>query len=287
MDGRFGRICVRLDKENYSRRGQIFAICGDISPRPMDKLFTVCLERFSKLEGVALCRNKHEFLLAQDKGLCASILSVEGAEVLDCDPKKLYLAKDAGVRVINPTWNIYNGLCGTAAEQTQKGLTPAGEEFCDEAVSLGMLLDISHASDRAAFDIIKRYKGKVFASHSNAFAIYKHRRNISDELFCAIAENGGTVGINLYNKFLSDGRADVKNVADHICHFASLLPHGIKHISLGFDLDGCNSLPSGVSSSEDGVLLASELACRGFDKQSIIDIFHDNLFGFIWERQEK
>jgi hypothetical protein len=67
----------------------------------------------------------------------------------------------------------------------------------------------------------------------------------------------------------------------------ALLPHGIKHISLGFDLDGCDSLPLGFSSSEDGVLLAHELACRGFDKQSIIDIFHDNLFGFIWERQEK
>ena len=67
---------------------------------------------------------------------------------------------------------------------------------------------------------------------------------------------------------------------------ASLFNGAVKHISLGFDLDGCDSLPDGFKTSADGILLANELACRGFDKQSIIDIFHDNLFGFIWERQE-
>lgn len=252
----------------------------------MEGLFKTCIERFNKLKGVSLCRNKNEFISAQNRGLCASLLSVEGAEVLDCDPKNLSAARALGVKVINPTWNIYNGLCGTAAEQCDKGLTSFGAEFCDEAVSLGMLLDISHASSRASFDILNRYKGKVFASHSNSLSVCKHKRNVSDELFCAVAENGGTVGINLYTPFLSDSEANIKTVADHICYLASLLPDGIKHISLGFDLDGCDSLPQGFNSSADGFLLASELACRGFDKQSIIDIFHDNLFGFIWERQE-
>ena len=283
MDGRYGRICLQLEKEKYSRRGQIFAICGDISPRPMDNIFKVCLERFSRMDGVSLCRNSDEFLDAQSKGKCASILAIEGAEVIDCDSSRLEEVCNLGVKVIAPTWNIFNGLCGTAAESVNTGLTCAGVEFCDKAVSLGILLDVSHASEAAAFEMVKRYPGNVFASHSNSYAVCPNRRNISDELFCAIAESGGTVGINLYAPFVSQTDADLGRVADHICHFAELTPLAFKSISLGFDLDGCDHLPKGMSTSCDAHLLAYELSCRGFDKQSIIDIFHDNLFGFIWK----
>ena len=239
----------------------------------MAELFETCLNRFSNMENVVLCKSKEDFVSAQERGDCASVLEIEGAEVIDCDPSVLGEVADKGVKVIAPVWNIFNGLCGSSAELSGKGLTSAGVEFCNEAVRLGILLDISHASEAAAFEMLNRYPGRVFASHSNSYSVCSNK-------------NGGTVGINLYTPFLSDLSAGISDAADHICRFASLLPDGVKHISLGFDLDGCDSLPKGFTSSADGALLATELACRGFDRQSIIDIFHDNLFGFIWERQE-
>ena len=286
MDGRYGELRCSFEGERFSKRGQIFAICGDISPRPHLGLYRACIERFKALKGVSLCKKAKEFADAENRGECAAVLAIEGAEVIDCDPGLLRAAARDGVKVIAPTWNVYNGLCGTASELCEKGLTPAGYEFCDEAVRNGLLLDVSHASPKAAFEMVGRYGRKVFASHSNSRSLCPHKRNVSDELFRAIAENGGTVGINLYTPFLSEGRCDISTVADHICHFADLMPRASGHISLGFDLDGCDSLPEGFSASKDAVLLADELSGRGFDRQSIIDIFHDNLFGFIWERQE-
>ncbi len=246
-----------------------------------------CAGRLSRLDGARLCRTAEEFRAAENAGLCAAVLGIEGAEVLDCDPRRLLPAAELGVKIVGPTWNIYNGLCGTAAEQTQKGLTPAGREFCAEAVRLGMKLDASHASEAAVRDMLELFPGNVFASHSNAYALCSHPRNISDGLFRAIAASGGVTGINLYTPFLGEKTADVSLAAEHIVHFSALSGDAGKHIALGCDFDGCGSFPAGINGSEDVGLIAEELSLRGFDRQGIIDIFHDNLFGFIWERQDK
>ncbi len=282
FDGRYGRLCLELDRESFSARGQVFAICGDISPRPMDELFGTCISRYFSFPGVAPCRSAKEFIAAEKAGLCAGVLGIEGAEVIDCSLEKLEKAAEIGVKIIAPTWNIYNGLCGTASEMTGRGLTSAGIGFCRKAVALGMKLDVSHASDCAIADMAELFPGSVFASHSNSRAVCGHRRNIPDELFSKIASVGGCVGINLYSPFVDENCADISRVADHICHFVSLVPGGEKHVSLGCDLDGCDSLPAGISGSVDVALIAEELFSRGFDRESIIDIFHNNLFRFIF-----
>lgn len=285
-DGRYGELCLELGSESYTRRAQVFAICGDISPRPMDKLFGDCIRRISSVKGAVLCRDRETFVKTEKSGKCAGILAVEGGEVLDCDPAELERAFSLGVRIIAPTWNVYNGLCGTSSELSDRGLTRKGRDFCREAVSLGMFIDVSHASDRAAFDAVSLFGDRVLASHSNSRSICPHRRNLSDELFLAITGAGGCVGINLYSPFVSENDPTVEKVADHIEHFAALSPFGTDRICLGCDLDGCDSLPCGIAKSADVSLIAGELLRRGFDRGSIIDIFHDNLFGFVWERQE-
>ncbi len=286
LDGRYGKICLDIDCERYSRRGQVFAICGEYIPRPLDSLFSNCLARLRNMKNAVLCRTASEFTAAEGAGKCAAVLAIEGAEVIDCDPGKLEMAADAGVRIIAPTWNIYNGLCGNARELSSKGLTGCGREFCAEAVHQGMKLDVSHASAQASMELVKLFPGSVFASHSNSSYVYPHGRNISDELFTAIASTGGTVGINLYTKFISSEKCTLSDAVRHIRHFESLCSNSLKHISLGCDIDGCSFFPEGISTSSDVYKLAAELENTGFDKGSIIDIFHDNLFRFIFERQE-
>ena len=85
---------------------------------------------------------------------------------------------------------------------------------------------------------------------------------------------------------MSEKEADIHELVRHFVHFAELSPDAVKHISLGFDLDGCDDLVKGFSRSADAYNLAFELEKIGFDKRGIIDMFHDNLFDFIWKRQD-
>ena len=84
----------------------------------------------------------------------------------------------------------------------EKGLKPFGVEVIERMGELGMIADVSHASDKTFWDILKYAKGPVVATHSNCRSLCNHPRNLSDEMMRALAEKGGIMGLNFYGPFL-------------------------------------------------------------------------------------
>ena len=120
-------------------------------------------------------------------------------------------------------------------------------------------------------------KAPVIASHSNSRAICNHSRNITDDMFRAICQTGGVVGINLYADFLGINPT-LNMVADHILHLLEIDPMG-EHIALGGDLDGCDSLPSDFQGIQDYPLLAKLLLEQGVGPKIVKNIFWNNALG--------
>ena len=207
-----------------------------------------------------------------NNGLMSGILTIEGTAGFGFDVSKLPELYQRGFRITTLGWNEKNPLAGS--HSTGGGLTEKGREYVKEAQRSGMLVDVSHISDEAFWDIMEITEGPVIASHSNSRSVCDVSRNVTDEMFLAICKTGGVVGINLYTDFLGDD-ADLNTVCDHILHFLSLDPSG-KHISLGGDLDGCESLPQGFNGVEDFAKLADRLLERGLSEDTVYDIFWNN-----------
>lgn len=211
--------------------------------------------------------------LLRDGGRGA-LLSIEGADAIGCDLGRLEQAYAAGVRMVSLTWNHQNALAGSCV--TQEGLTPLGREFFRRAQALGMLVDVSHLSDRGFWDVCELAEKPIVASHSNSRAVCAHRRNLTDEMFRALCDLGGTAGLNLYVPFLTENKnATFDDIFRHIDHFLELGGEG--HVALGGDLDGCDRLPEGFSSVQDYEALGEFLLARGYSEKIIQGIFSDSL----------
>ncbi len=222
---------------------------------------------------ISLCTSAAQAERAWREGRVAAFLSIEGAEALDCDPAQLEAAYQMGIRMITLTWNGKNALAGSHV--TGGGLTDRGRAFVREAQRLGILIDVSHLSDEAFWDLAEITDGSIMASHSNSRAIYPHSRNLTDDQFREIVQTGGCAGLNLYTAFLGEGAVTAETAADHVLHWFAL--GGEKTVCLGGDLDGCDRLPEGFSGIDSYPSLANALARRGLDDGAVENLMYNNL----------
>lgn len=211
------------------------------------------------------------------EGVASAILTIEGPAGIDFDPELLEDLYKIGFRITTLGWNEMNPLTGSNV--TGGGLTDQGREYVRQAQNLGMVIDTSHISDEGFYDIIDITEKPVIASHSNSRTVCNHGRNLTDDMFLQICKTGGVCGINLYTEFLGE-YPTLDTVCDHILHFMELDPTG-KHIALGGDLDGCDTLPEGFAGVQDYPALANRLLERGLSDETVRDMFWNNALGVI------
>ena len=208
----------------------------------------------------------------RNKGIMSAILTIEGPAGFGYDPELLYDLYLVGFRMTTLGWNESNPLTGSCA--TGGGLTDLGRIYLKNAQKLGMLIDVSHISDEAFWNIMDITEAPIVASHSNSRSVCNVKRNIDDAMFLEICKTGGVCGINLYKDFLGED-ATLDTVCDHVIHFLELDPEA-RHIALGGDLDGCDVLPNDFSGVQDYQKLANRLIERGLSKNIIDNIFWNN-----------
>lgn len=208
-------------------------------------------------------------------GLMSAILTIEGPAGFGFDPELLDMLYRIGFRISTLGWNEKNVLTGSNV--TGGGLTDLGKAYVQEAQRLGMIIDVSHISDEAFWDIMDITQAPVVASHSNSRTVCAHSRNLTDDMFKAICATGGVAGFNQYSEFIG-AEADLDKACDHIFHFLELDPEG-KHIALGGDLDGCNPLPEGFGGVQDYPAFAQRLVDRGLTEEMVRNIFWNNALG--------
>jgi membrane dipeptidase len=151
----------------------------------------------------------------------AALMGIEGGHSIEND---IHLLRDfyrLGVRYMTLSWSNTNewadssGDINDAKIQHHNGLTDFGKEVVVEMNRLGMMVDISHVSDKTFWDAIATTKAPVIASHSSARAIANHPRNMTDDMLRAVAKNGGVVQVNFFSafddpKFLEASQAQAK-----------------------------------------------------------------------------
>ena len=263
---------------------QVFAFCVSWMPQEVQDAdaFAKSLSYFShqlslEQDRIRLLRTAKDVEAVLHGGGRGAMLSIEGAEAIGCDPGRLEEVYEAGVRMVSLTWNHANALAGSCV--TGEGLTAQGREFFRRAQKLGMIVDVSHLSDRAFWEMCDLAEKPIVASHSNSRAVCPHPRNLTDEQFRAICDLGGTAGINLCGAFLAEQSATFDDVCRHVDHFYAL--GGAGHVALGGDLDGCDGLPQGFTGVENYLDMAEALSAHGYSDADIQSIFSEALLGVV------
>ncbi|HMS63832.1 MAG TPA: dipeptidase [Ignavibacteria bacterium] len=143
--------------------------------------------------------------ITNDKKICG-LIGIEGGTAIEKNLDNINAFYEMGVRYIGLTWNNSNNISTSARDETERGksggLTEFGIQVIKRMNEVGMLVDVSHLSEQGFWDVIENSTSPVIASHSNCYAVNPHFRNLTDEQIKAIAENGGYIGINFYDKFL-------------------------------------------------------------------------------------
>ena len=275
-----GHIDLERSRQ-FSRCAQFFALFHDAAEAPADGLWAQCRrmhdfflrEMVDNADIVCHCRTGREVDEAAAAGKTAALLSIEGADLLDCDVHKVETVTHWGVRLLNPVWNRANVLSGTNAEDPERGLSAKGRDFIRALEEYGIYPDVSHLSDAGFWDLVHIARRPIVASHSNARAVCPHRRNLTDDQFRAIRDSGGVVGLNLYLHFV--GQPTMDALVAHVEHFLAL--DGEKTLCLGGDLDGCETLAAGMTGMQDVPKLYEALKARGYSDALLEDIFWNNL----------
>lgn len=178
------------------------------------------------------------------KGKIAAVLTVEEGGVLNGRLARLEELYERGVRLMTLLWNYENCIGAPNSRDRllmEKGLTPFGIQVVEKMNGLGMIVDISHASDGVFWDVLRHSRKPVAATHSNCRALADHPRNLTDEMLKALGENGGVAGLNFYGPFL--GTPDVSCLEEMTAHVLHMIKVGGMDLpAIGTDFDGFDGM---------------------------------------------
>lgn len=170
-----------------------------------------------------------------------AILHFEGAAGIDAALNRLYIFYGAGLRSIGLTWNETNQFATGVPGDVNRGLTTSGKDLLDAMETLGIIVDVSHLNDKSFWDVQSHTNKSLLASHSNIRKRANSMRNLTDEMIKAIADSGGSIGINFCQGFLS---TDKEHKVNRNCAFEMIkeiinITGSVEHIHIGSDFDGC------------------------------------------------
>lgn len=224
---------------------------------------------------VVQVRNEKELRAAKAAGKKGIFFGIENGYAIGKDLSALKRYKDEGVIYVTLCHNGDNDICDSAkGDREHKGVSEFGREVIGEMNRLGMMVDLSHASDESFYDALRLSSAPIIASHSSCREICGHRRNLTDEQIKDLAGCGGVIQICIYQDFLADdGSATVKTVADHIDRVVELV--GVDYVGIGSDLDGGGGVP-GCNAANEMINITCELIRRGYGDGDLKKIWGGN-----------
>ncbi|MBQ5765356.1 MAG: membrane dipeptidase [Clostridia bacterium] len=227
----------------------------------------------NRLNDIEQFSAKNSIPIVTDKLHSGILLSVENAIFLADDINLIYNLYNASVKMISLCWNNDNPLASGA--NGSGGITPLGEKVIGLMNKLGIALDISHLSHKAAIQGID-LANKVLATHSNVFDLHPHPRNLKRDALLKLKQKGGIVGICFYPQFLGGG--------DVFCRIKAQLDYLVSlgmqnNISIGTDFDGADMAPT-LCKTKQIYDLYIYLQNEGFEKPFLERIFYKNAIDF-------
>jgi membrane dipeptidase len=250
-------------------------------------------------------------------GKIACMFSIEGGHQIDDDLHVLRMYQRIGIRAMTLTHFRNTNWADSSTDKPQhNGLTDFGKQVVREMNRIGMLVDISHVSDKTFYDALAVTSKPVIATHSSCRALTDSPRNMTDDMLRALAKNGGVIAINfnpgfVNNQDLAEGRKRISTAAgrepdltgaalddyarkEYIDDYAKMRPAaatiddvvahidhavkvaGIDHVGIGSDFDGIGSVPRGLEDISKMPALAAALRKKGYSEADIDKIWGRN-----------
>ncbi len=240
------------------------------------------VEKYKDACGIAITAEDAWRLKAEGKK--AFFIGIENGYGIGKDIKNIRKFKDMGVNYITLCHSYDNDICNssTNTEDGSKGLTDFGKKVVKEMNKVGVLIDLSHASEGTFWDVVKLSKDPVFASHSGVKALCNSDRNLTDDQLRALAQNGGVIQICIFKRYQNDKpeEASIVDVVRHIDHAVKVA--GIDHVGIGSDFDGGGGL-LGCNGDNDMINITVHLLKMGYTEEEIGKIWGGNFFRILSE----
>jgi membrane dipeptidase len=265
-----------------------------------------------------------DILRIRKKGKIACLIGVEGGHSIDNSLAVLRTFYALGVRYMTLTHSETLDWADSATDKPRHGgLTEFGEQVVLEMNRLGMLVDISHVSVDTMKHALRVSKAPVIASHSSAYALAEHPRNVPDDVLKVVKANGGVVMVNFFSGFITPEGAratkeifqmarelkarypdekeyrqalaqwkrehpfptgTVHDVVDHIEHIIKVA--GVDHVGLGSDFDGIMTAPRQLEDVSCYPHITQELLNRGYSKEDIHKVLGGNALRVLRRAEE-
>jgi microsomal dipeptidase-like Zn-dependent dipeptidase len=178
-----------------------------------------------------------------------------------------------------------NDICDSARGcNTHNGVSQFGKQVIREMNRLGIMVDLSHASEKSFYDALDLSQQPIVCSHSSCRALCNHPRNLTDDQMRALAAKGGVMQVTMYNGFLvQDGEATVLDALRHLEHAIQVM--GIDHVGIGTDFDGDGGI-RGLASSSEMLNFTRQLMARGYSERDIQKIWGGNFLRVMGQVQK-
>lgn len=233
-------------------------------------------------ERLAFARTAADVRAARAAGKVASLMGVEGGQQIDESLAVLRSYARAGARYMTLTWSTTHSWADSATDEpVHGGLSDFGREVVAEMNRIGMILDLSHVAPSVMHQSLDQSTLPVLFTHSCAYGLNPHPRNIPDDVLDRVPDNGGVAMMTFVPSFVSNARREwvdageqgtapevtVAQVADHCDYVRERI--GIDHIGLGGDICGVDELPTGLGDAGQYPNLFAELASRGWSQTDL------------------
>ncbi|XP_034536348.1 dipeptidase 1 isoform X2 [Notolabrus celidotus] len=232
-----------------------------------------------------------DIMKAFNSSKTASLIGVEGGHSLDSSLGTLRTMYHLGVRYLTLTHSCNtpwadNWLVDTGSEPSEhNGLSPFGKQLVMEMNRLGMLIDLAHVTVAVMNQVLDMSAAPVIFSHSSAYSVCKHKRNVPDDVLKRVRVKEGIVMINFYNDYVTCSKtAKLSDVADHFDHIKNVGGAGI--IGFGGDYDGVTRLPEGLEDVSKVPNLVAELLRRNWTDTEVKGALGDNLLRVLKKTEE-
>ncbi|MDA3951746.1 MAG: dipeptidase [Spirochaeta sp.] len=258
--------------------------------------FALLLRMIEQSDGAfRLATTVEEIEAIRDAGSIAVVAHVEGADGIAASLEELDLLYAAGLRSIGPVWSRHNRfghgvpIFGESTPDTGPGLTSAGKRLVRRCTERGIVVDLSHITERGFRDVARISGAPLVASHSNAWHLCRSPRNLTDAQLDAIARSDGFVGLNFGTIFLRADRAvnpdtPLTVMIDHLRYLVDRL--GVERVGFGSDFDGAG-ISAAIGNAAGMPHLIEAMRTAGFSESEINGIAWRNWLAVlrrIWGR---